>query len=432
LLESSLIRKLNCDGQILPASDFSINTNIPNIASVGNFLIANDWEDDGLQIFDICSQVMVNQICLNGQSFPDFSGTQWGLHYSTYNNTIYATDGFNHTQTKVWAIPLADILSGTCVDPLFNVTNNNYLAGITTDSSGNIYIVENQDAFHGAGGRILKYDSSGNFISSSAFDTNPNDGGYYQAIGIVYSETANALYVSTQSPTDDCVSLFDTDLNYLGPAVPATGFDNQSKGISINKECCPEPSNFVLDIAQCDVSFPTDFYLQELIGCDGTICEGTDFEADAGNVGTTFNSCNSSITVTASGCSTFTKTSDGSGSSNLCGGFSVTLNVCFEATPAAPAISITNNTCDPEAAGSINVDTPCEGSSVLEWSTNAGATWSATQPTYSDAAITVRARCTNDCGSTETADITSAPEECCPPVNCISQFGEFTITKRRP
>jgi len=36
------------------------------------------------------------------------------------------------------------------------------------------------------------------------------------------------------------------------------------------------------------------------------------------------------------------------------------------------------------------------------------------------------------CFSPETADFTSMPQECCPPVNCINQFGEFTIIKNRP
>jgi len=74
--------------------------------------------------------------------------------------------------------------------------------------------------------------------------------------------------------------------------------------------------------------------------------------------------------------------------------------------------------------------------STIEFLTVGRTTWSAVQPAYDAAtAITVRTRCINDnfsgCISAETVDATSSPEVCdtCLLVNCISQFGEFTIIK---
>jgi len=110
----------------------------------------------------------------------------------------------------------------------------------------------------------------------------------------------------------------------------------------------------------------------------------------------------------------------------------------------APVIEIIDNDCTTDTAGAINVITGCLGGSTLEWSIDGGITWSAIQPVYDSTAsssdpivsITVRARCVLDidptCISPETADLITAPEQCCPTENCIRQYGEFTIIKRRP
>jgi len=103
---------------------------------------------------------------------------------------------------------------------------------------------------------------------------------------------------------------------------------------------------------------------------------------------------------------------------------------------AAPAISIVDNTCTPEAPGSISIDTPCGAGSSIQYSADGGVTWSSTAPAYTENSITVRARCAddanNECFSSATTDVVSAPQNCCPVENCINQFGEFTIIKNRP
>jgi len=90
-------------------------------------------------------------------------------------------------------------------------------------------------------------------------------GGYADAIGIVYSETANQLYTSTLSPTEACVAGFDLDLNYLGVEVPTPGTGSNAKGIAITKECCPANNNQIIDTTLCDVSEGEILFLSELI-----------------------------------------------------------------------------------------------------------------------------------------------------------------------
>jgi len=102
---------------------------------------------------------------------------------------------------------------------------------------------------------------------------------------------------------------------------------------------------------------------------------------------------------------------------------------------SVPEIAVTDNDCDTGTDGTFSVITVCTAG-VLEWSTDAGATWTTTAPTYTiDAVVIVSVRCfdaANDC-STSGNTVTSAPEECpCPPNNCINQYGEFTIIKRIP
>jgi len=176
--------------------------------------------------------------------------------------------------------------------------------------------------------------------------------------------------------------------------------------------------------------------LNEQFPCDGSVCEGQWTANDAPS-GAIFNDCALTINPTTAGCYSYTKMSGQLGPVNQCGAFTVTLDICIAVEPTVPAISFTDNTCNPDVTGSFNIDTPCSAGSTIEFSVDAGATWSGTAPSYDDAsAVTVRARCVSDieatCISAETLDVISSPEVCCRPVNCINQYGEFTITKRRP
>jgi len=84
--------------------------------------------------------------------------------------------------------------------------------------------------------------------------------------------------------------------------------------------------------------------------------------------------------------------------------------------PDAPVISITDNVCVPDTPGTINVDTPCSGSNVLEWSTDGGTTWTTTAPVYDNSMpISVRARCVSPvvtCIGTAGVEVVSSPNNC--------------------
>ncbi len=225
-----------------------------------------------------------------------------------------------------------------------------------------------------------------------------------------------------------------TNLNYLGPAVPSPGDGSQGKAITIIEECCPTQQITTIDTVLCNPVIGEKLFILDLIGC--SICEG-EWTVDPLLNDFNFDNCDNSIVIdVVNQCGSFNVASDGMGG-KLCPAFSFTYNVCVAETPSAPAISITDNVCEPETAGSVNVDTLCPAGNTIEFSTDGGATWSTAQPAYDEAnTITLRARCVNDfssdCISTETADATSSPLACCPPVNCINQFGEFTIQKRTP
>jgi len=353
---STHIRRLDCDGNLYPESNFAINLNTPNIATYNNFLVANDWDEDGLPVYDICSGNLLNTICLT-DAFPNFVGTDWGLSYSPHTGLFYATDGFSHNKTKLYVFSPADLLSTTCIDPIYS-GNSNRFGGVTADQDGNIYVVENQNSFGGGPGRVIKFDANGNILATSVFDTVDGDGGYYKATGIVYSETCNCLYVSTQSPFDDCVTRFNLDLTQSFTAVPATGTgSDNAKGITILNECCPVPNNLVIDTLFCNVSYPVDISLQDLIMCEGIICGG-DWMPDPSNIGIDFEVCDNSITLNEDqACGTFTLSSDGSSPNAQCGAFTVTINI-ETTTIVAATISGDQTICTGDTPTVLTANSP--------------------------------------------------------------------------
>ncbi len=364
------IRQFDCDGNVTPATDYEIAVDgVWNIGSIGNTLYTNiRWDDgkpDGIYAFNLCDGSILGYFCLNnlkGNGQPSWEHYKdWGL-YLEPDGTMYVTDSYFDTaeQNDLWvfnvhtaALNDPTAVSPVCIDPLISSDDGTInigdselpttdIWGVTADTSGNIYIIE--QAWNS---RILKYSSSGELLATSDWDTaegttypgtNPatgvaytnNDRGFYKAIGIVYSETSNRLYTSTTSPTDDCVALFDTDLNYLGAAVPYTNNTSTAKGISKLNECCPTNNNIVIDTTLCGVGLNQDIFLQELINCEGTICEGI-WTPSGGNTGLTYNSCNNSVTIDAlNACGSFTLSSDGVGNNPQCGAFRITVNVEVE------------------------------------------------------------------------------------------------------
>jgi len=373
------VRRITCDGDIIPAANYEIDIEEGyNYGSIGNTLYVNTgWYDgrkDGIYAFDLCTGAITGFYCLNGLDLNMYEEwDDWGMYVDKATNKIYVTDGYSHLSANstngandLWVIDVAtDVLNPdhaanpVCIDPLIssgdgtiNVGDKelpvveNSLWGVTTDNVGNIYIVESIATVHAGpfDSRILKYAADGSFITASPWDTvegstfpgiNPatglaytsDDRGFYNAIGIVFSDVSNQLYVSTNSPIDDCVALFDTDLNYLGAAVPYTNNTSIAKGIAISSECCPTNNNITVDTTLCAASINDIIFLQELINCSGTICEGM-WQEGLSNSGLTYNFCNNSVTIDdLNACGSFILESDGTGNNPQCEAFKITVNI---------------------------------------------------------------------------------------------------------
>ncbi|MGB0897461.1 MAG: hypothetical protein ACPGRW_09085 [Flavobacteriaceae bacterium] len=294
---------------------------------------------DGIYAYDLCTTEQLGYICLEDP--PVGLGQDWGFHVDKATNEVYATHSAfnqNNTDIKVYRFDFDEIvLNGAgnptddCIAPLMvpgatatpavgtNTTpfGGGNLQGITTDTNGNIYIVEINN------NRVLKYNNAGQFIAASVSDNTEDGSGYFYALGIVYSETSDRLYVSTLSTVDDCIAMFDTNLNYLGAAVPSPGTGSLVKGIGILKECCPISATQTIDQTYCTQSVGKKIFLNEIFPCNGTICGGT-WDPDPNNTGITYDPCDQSVTLSsASSCASFTK----SGSNAQCGAFTLNYNV---------------------------------------------------------------------------------------------------------
>ncbi len=434
----SEIRKFTCDGEIFPESEFGITADGQfNFASIGNSLYSNNGlefnSDPGNGVIterDLCTGQVTSSL-----EFCDNlgGGIDWALHLDSKTNEFYATAGFGGTTNNFWYFSAEDFDNdpNTCVSAIplggdFPTTNAD-VRGMTTDSDGNVYIaVFNDQNTAPASSYLMKFGPAPtfNYIGRSALDTAEDGTGYRYIIGLVYSETTNLIYASTYSQVDDCVSTFDTDLNYLGVTVPSPGTGDQGKGIAITKECCPTSNRQVIDQTYCISDTSALTFLNEVYECEGVICEGL-WEVVSIDPTVTYNDCSQAVTLNgAGGCATFVKSSDGIGNNLQCGAFEITLNVCFVVQSDAPEITVTENICNPNTPGAFSVTTACGTGSTIEWSTDNGTTWSTTTPTYTNAnAQTVIARCVdnvdNTCLSAESAAVTSSPNDCCPVPNCF-------------
>ena len=422
------IRRFTCDGDIIPSATFEIpEEGGYNFSSENNILYVGTQDFDSatpnyINAYDLCTGDLIGFYCMNNISEVG----DWGLFLAD-NGDMYLTSDFrNPTQSNdvpnnlykfnINSTPLNAVgeANPTCVDPFITegtnpptVGTNDFardgIFGVTVDNDGNIYIVErtgaNYNDFPGGvtdgAARILKYDSSGTLVSISPYDGVEGDNGYFKAIGIYYSETLDALFVSTASPdlNEDCVSLFDTDLNYLGTAVANPGGDTQAKGINIQSECCPNPSTIVIDTILCNLTYPVDIFLQDFLNCDGVVCEGA-WTEDVANTGISFNGCDNSITISGDqACGTFDLFSDGSNALSQCGQFSITVNIETE-TITVPTITADQTLCPTDTPADL-VATSTTPDVTYQWqmsttSCTEGFTdiAGATTDTYTPASIT--------------------------------------------
>ncbi|MEM1214877.1 MAG: hypothetical protein AAGJ82_04290, partial [Bacteroidota bacterium] len=328
------IRRLTCDGGLFPESEFGITTGGQfNLGTIGNNIFLNGRTGENIEAYDLCSGNFVS-----GVSFceTDFSNsTDWGFYIDPRTGVFYATSGFTGTTNYLWVFTLDDFdnNTGTCVTatalgPEFPSTNAD-VRGVTTDTDGNVYIAVQDDSnLTNSPSYILKFGPGPDYdyITRSDFDTAEDGTGFRRLIGLTYSPFSDRIYASTESSIDDCVSLFNTDLDYLGPVVPSPGTGDNGKGIALNTECCPTTANQTVELVVCTNGTRDSIFLNELFPCDAVVCE-----AQWSGVGAPSNailrSCNQTVnTASDPGCYTFTRSSNGSGLKQ-CGAFTQTIHL---------------------------------------------------------------------------------------------------------
>lgn len=388
----SEIRRLDCDGNIMPTSVYSIpNTPTFNVVSTGNTAFSTTVGSQEVEAWNLCDGSSLGGVCLASNSGGTVSHG-WGL-YEYPEGTFYTYSASNGG--AVYKFTEADV-NGACVAPMFEgpaeIGVSATVYGLTVDSQGNVYLVENN--FGGGGpGKIIKFDSSGNYVCETPLDQTDGDGGYYGIYGVVYSPTCDCIYSSNFTTTDDCVSRFDLDCNYVGPVVDAVGGVSNNtaavfgKAIAIQPECCPLFDSKEHNQYVCDPVLGETYFMIDFLPCE-FICAGQ-WEVVSNTAGT-FNPCNNSFTYEQIGEGCFTYSYDPGASANaVCQAFVIDVCVNFGETPAPPVLT---SVCDDQGNGSFEIPTPCVDGAFIEYSTDNGSTWSATMPAWSQG-IEVNARC---------------------------------------
>ncbi|MEO0338864.1 MAG: hypothetical protein AAF242_06595, partial [Bacteroidota bacterium] len=302
LMNDSDIRKFDSQGNLFPTAGptgFAIpNTPVFNIGSIGNTVYFNPSANTDIVAYDICSGSSIGAITLGTAV-----GNDWGLAIEK-DGTFLATSGFGPSNplktVYVFQPDEQDFINGTSVAPILSsdlispvYSSDMYglgysLRGIDQLPNGDIVILwVDRTADDGSvtnsgnptNSTIIQkwaYDAGSNSYSlaTTVSDTQEGDGGYFNGIGIIYSETGNKLYVSSRSANlmEDCVAVFDTNLIYdqsLGVLVPV-GTTGAAKGIASALECCPSSNNMSLENTICfDGSNTETIFLQDVLQCSG-------------------------------------------------------------------------------------------------------------------------------------------------------------------
>ncbi|MEM6772288.1 MAG: hypothetical protein AAF597_17060, partial [Bacteroidota bacterium] len=138
------------------------------------------------------------------------------------------------------------------------------------------------------------------------------------------------------------------------------------KGIGIVQECCPTNNNIAIDTVLCEVEIGQRILLQELINCEGGICEGL-WTPDGGNMGVTYDDCDNSVTIDAlNACGKFTLSSDGTGPDARCGAFVISINISVNAI-TTPEIAGTQDVCATDEPTALTISTPSMGADSLAY-----------------------------------------------------------------
>lgn len=465
------IQKFTCDGTKVDADlttpvidNFTDDGYSYSHFSIGNYLYTNIFDGastgfNEIRIYDLCNGDLIG--CQADASVWGFAagidGYWYGAGAGNDANDVWTngiirgpldpttyTDGAGGcgSETEVWKT-YADL--GL---PEPNSATDFRLMGIDQDESGNVYVAFSQNFGFNPPSFIMKITADGTTTSSlvdSELETDVSDNlNWAGARGLVWSPSANLIYVSS---IDDCIAAFTTDLVYVPEASVHTP-GNFPKQIGLLTECCPTPNNLTIDTTLCIGPLNDPIFLQDIIDCNGTICEGIWEEGD-GNTGLTYNQCDNTVTIDAAeACGSFSLGSNGTGNNPQCGVFHITVNIevrliadntitgndtiCTGSTPTqlTSNASVTSGTLSYQWESST---TSCDaGFSPIGGANNATYTPPAlTQTTYYRLVTSVDGDCSSgSCSSTSNCVSIVVDPNCsdCPPVNCLP----VTITKTNP
>ena len=361
------IRKLNCEGAIVPATSYSITDGGFNINSKDGIIYMNSKNTDQIRAYDICTGALLGYIKLGS-----FVGDDWGFHIAA-DGRFYSTNSSFGGGTGVDNIysfkpTLADFANHTVFAPL--ITNSTYPTpsgnkvatwGITSDPTGNFYVVVEDDTVFDTW--VLKYNSTGTLIGQYKRPWSFSNNNIEKARGLIY---LNGILYIAGGPNADCVAMMDaTTMTYTGTAVPHMAGQNP-KGIALARECCSNLATASQDTTLCNPKVNTKIFLQNLIGgnCDGPICGGG-WTPDASNSGMTFNACDNSITVNnTNGCGKFTLA--GGGGNAQCSAFSLAININLNSIKA-PIIQGNQTVCAGSPTSNLSVATAATGTGTLSY-----------------------------------------------------------------
>ena len=410
------IRRLQCDGTVIPATEFIINDGGFNFDAKDGVLYVPSVYDGRINAYSLCDGSSMGHVSLSGvPTTTSADGTtplDWGFQIDD-DGTFYATSGWNdydwNNGLEIYKfVPSnTDFNVNTSYTPF--ITQASFPAalgdftdiyGITADEAGNMYVtvLEFSNAAFGAPRKnwIIKFDSNGNLLDSDFEIATGDKKGYELSRGLTYYKDLDVLFIAS-GLYGDCVAMVNAStLEYIGTAA-ANVPGQDPKGISLLTECCPVASPLVFNENICATTGEKVF-LQEIFSCgEGIICEGMWMEtSNTSNGAIVFNECDLSLDVNGSaGCASYNLTSNGGGLSQ-CGNIDIMVNVCL-GNPNPPMVAVNNNMC-PSTTGTFEVVEPCNSTSTIEYSIDNGSSWISSLPIWQDGRTLV-ARCVNDVNS---------------------------------
>ena len=227
---TGVISKLDCDGT--KDATYSLPTGpIYNLFSIDNTLFKTSIT--GPEAYDLCTGSLIGNACFARPDGSTYSGnasfpyTTWGMSYNKVMERAYVTT-YNAGDRYLWVYTKSQLITGinstseTCIRPLLargtaaqtfaSITVGStwlpndieQLMGVTSDNSGNIYLVTWQSGVTPQNNIIiLKYNALGQYQARSSILPQMR-----ATHGIVWSETGR-IYVANRTDVAavDCISV---------------------------------------------------------------------------------------------------------------------------------------------------------------------------------------------------------------------------------